>query len=239
MKQIWKECMSLPKTLQTAVCCVIALVSMVYAAFNGGELFDYFYCLATIPFVCLPMILSLLFRWNFHIAAYSVFTLYAMGPIVGAVYDVYYHVSWWDDLLHILAGVIFAVCGTYLVHAVNKGNKTTYLLNALFGFMVSVTIAVIWEIFEFSSDMLLGSDMQADTIINAVITKVGRTDGGVTAFENISEVIIDGKKLGLGGYLDIGLIDTMQDMIVETVGALVYFFYAIFDRERHPLIRKI
>ena len=236
MKQTWKECMSLPKTLQTGFCCLVAVATLVYLRIFGGELFDYFYCLATIPFVCLPAILSVLFHWNFNLIAYSVFTFYAMGPIIGAVYDVYYMVPWWDDLLHTLAGVIFAICGTYLIHAVNRGNKSTVLLNAIFGLMVSISIAVIWEIFEFSSDMLLGSDMQADTIISTITTKIGRTDGGVTVFENIKEVSVDGTSLGLGGYLDIGLVDTMQDMIVETLGALVYFIYAVIDKERHPFI---
>ena len=40
---------------------------------------------------------------------------------------------------------------------------------------------------------------------------------------------MNGQELGLGGYLDIGLIDTMQDLIVNFIGAFVFsvigFFY--------------
>ena len=46
---------------------------------------------------------------------------------------------------------------------------------------------------------------------------------------NIEEVLIHGEPLGLGGYLDIGLIDTMEDLFVNFIGAVVFsiigFFY--------------
>jgi hypothetical protein len=48
--------------------------------------------------------------------------------------------------------------------------------------------------------------------------------------------VVDGQSLGINGYLDIGLIDTMHDMIIETVGALVFPIYVLIDRNKHPLI---
>jgi hypothetical protein len=80
--------------------------------------------------------------------------------------------------------------------------------------------------------------MQADTIINTVITKINITDGSVRVFENVTDTAINGQSLGINGYLDIGLFDTMNDMFVETMGALVYFIYAVIDRGRHPLIER-
>ena len=40
--------------------------------------------------------------------------------------------------------------------------------------------------------------------------------------QNITDVVINGESLGLGGYLDIGLIDTMGDLIVNFIGAAVF-----------------
>ena len=41
--------------------------------------------------------------------------------------------------------------------------------------------------------------------------------------------MVNGQELGVGGYLDIGLIDTMQDLIVNFIGAFIFsvigFFY--------------
>ena len=237
--KIIKFGLSKAKLIVTAICCLFSLLSILVVYRSNGETFDYFYCLATIPFVCLPALLSIIFKWKLNFGFYIVFSLYALGPILGAVYALYYITWWWDDLLHALAGVIFAICGAYIAIVLNKNGKTHYLLSALFGLFFSMGIAVLWELFEYSSDMLLGSDMQADTIVNYIATKVGRNDGGLTVFEEIQDVIIDGKPLNLGGYLDIGLIDTISDMAVETAGGILYLIYAVIDRERHPLIASI
>ena len=102
--------------------------------------------------------------------------------------------------------------------------------------LLSISIAVVWEIFEYSSDVFLHSDMQADTIIEAIYTKINRTDGLADVYEGITETVVNGQSLGINGYLDIGLIDTMHDMIIETVGALIFPIYVLIDRNKHPMI---
>ena len=78
--------------------------------------------------------------------------------------------------------------------------------------------------------------MQADTIVDFINTKINRTDGIVDSYNGITETIVNGQSLGINGYLDIGLIDTMNDMIIETVGALVFLVYALVDKNKHPMI---
>ena len=228
--------LSKAKVIITTLCCLLGLVSIAFVYQSNGETFDYFYCLATIPFACLPTLMSILFKWNLHPGFYAIFSFYTIGPILGAVYSLYYVTWWWDDLLHALAGVLFAVCGAYGAIALNKKNQTSYLLSALFGLLFTMGIAVLWEFFEFSADLLLGSDMQADTVVTYLATKMGTTNGDRIIFDNIGEVLIDGKSLGINGYLDIGLIDTIKDMAIETAGGVLYFIYALLDRDRHPLI---
>lgn len=230
--------LSKARIITTAVCCLFALASMMFVHKNSGETFSYFYCLVTIPFVCLPALGGVLFKWRFNLGFYIVFSLYALGPLLGAVYTLYYITPWWDDLLHALAGTLFAVVGGYLAVVLNREGRTSCLLAALFGLLFTMGIAVLWEFFEYGADLLLGSDMQADTVVHYIATKLGRTDGGVSVFQNIEEVLINGEPLGLGGYVDIGLTDTMTDMAVETAGGLVYLVYALIDRDRHPLICK-
>lgn len=52
----------------------------------------------------------------------------------------------------------------------------------------------------------------------------------VVAVPGIDRVTVNGEDLGLGGYLDIGLIDTMKDLFVNFIGAVVFsvigYFYA-------------
>ena len=224
------------KLALTLALCLAGLLSTIYVAMTTGELFSYFYCLATVAFVALPLVMSVLFRWKMNLFFYLLFTFYTVGPLLGAVYNFYYLTSWWDILLHLLAGTVFAVVGGQLAYALNRNRETSYLFAALFGVLLSISIAVVWEIFEYSSDVFLHSDMQADTVITSIVTKINRTDGLADAYRDITETVVDGQSLGINGYLDIGLIDTMHDMIIETVGALVFPIYVLIDRNKHPLI---
>ena len=235
-EKLEKVGLSVFKVVLTTVLALIGLLSTIYVAVVNNELFSYFYCLATIPFVALPLYLSIRYKWKMNLFFYILFSFYAFGPLLGAVYNFYYFISWWDILLHVLAGTVFAVVGSQLASVLNKRNQTSYMFAAVFGVLVSIVIAVLWEFFEYSSDVFLNSDMQADTIINVINTKINRTDGITDSFTNITETLVNGQSLGIVGYLDIGLIDTMHDMINETLGALVFLVYVLIDRNKHPMI---
>lgn len=227
------------KVIFTSVLCLFCLGSIIYVALTSNELFSYFYCIATFCFVLLPLALSITFKWKMSNLFYIVFTIYTFGPILGAVYNFYYHISWWDIFLHVTAGAVFAAVGTMLAEHLNRGNKTNFILVAMFGLLLSIGIAVFWEFFEYGSDALLNSDMQADTIITDIYTKINRTDGLTDVFENITITTVNGESLNIAGYLDIGLIDTMWDMITETIGAVVVFLFILFTKNKFPLIKSV
>ena len=107
---------------------------------------------------------------------------------------------------------------------------------AVVAFCFSMTIGVLWEFFEFAMDHLVLFDMQKDTIINTISTVNLDPNHGTRAviIRDIQDVILvlgDGTQqaLGLGGYLDVGIIDTMKDLFVNFIGAVVFsiigFFY--------------
>ena len=104
------------------------------------------------------------------------------------------------------------------------------LFIAIVAFCVSMTIVVIWEFFEFGIDWLIGYDMQKDTVIHTIrsvmLDPAGRNVPYVIS--NITQTAVNEQELGLGGYLDIGLIDTMQDLIVNFIGALVFSVLGCF-----------
>ena len=95
-----------------------------------------------------------------------------------------------------------------------------------------MTIGVLWEFFEFGMDMFFHTDMQKDTVIAAVYSAAldPTQTNKVVAIPDIREVLVNGRDLGAGGYLDIGLIDTMKDLFVNFIGAVVFsvigFVYA-------------
>ena len=158
------------------------------------------------------------------------------AEILGEVNAFYVVVPNWDTMLHTLNGFLAAAVGFSMVILLNDDERLTFHLSpfflALVAFCFSMTIGVLWEFFEFSMDYFFGFDMQKDTVIHSihsVLLDPTRTNTVVT-IPNIQDVVINGQSLGVGGYVDIGIIDTMKDLFVNFVGAVVYsitgFFYA-------------
>ena len=67
----------------------------------------------TLGLVLLPAIMEKLFRCRLCLSVYIFALLYAVGPMMGQCWNFYYTISWWDKLLHISGGVMFAIVGAY------------------------------------------------------------------------------------------------------------------------------
>lgn len=138
-------------------------------------------------------------------------------------------------MLHTLNGFLAAAIGFSLVDILNRDERAKFNLSPLYmavvAFCFSMTIGVMWEFFECGMDLFFGMDTQKDTIVNSINTVMLDPTGGnqVIHIGDINSVIVNGKELGLGGYLDIGLLDTMKDLFVNFIGAVVFsiigFFY--------------
>ena len=195
-------------------------------------------------FVCsLTLILFLVpafFQKNFGIELTTTLEIIIMlfifaAEILGEIGAYYVKVPLWDTMLHTVNGFLCAAIGFSLVDLLNRNNRFKFHLSPLYlsivAFCFSMTIGVLWEMFEFSADMLFATDMQKDFVVGR-ISSVSLDDtlsNKAVVLDNITEVYINGEPLGLGGYLDIGIIDTMKDLIVNFVGAVVFsvigFFY--------------
>ena len=138
-------------------------------------------------------------------------------------------------------GFLCAAVGFSLVLLLNDNEKLTFDLSpfflALVAFCFSMTVGVMWEFFEFGVDRLLNFDMQKDTIVNmvsSVMLDPAKANHSIAVREIADVILVHGdgtqQALGLGGYLDIGLYDTMKDLFVNFIGAVVFsvigFVYA-------------
>ena len=99
-------------------------------------------------------------------------------------------------------------------------------------FSFAMMIASLWEIAEFSIDRLFDVDMQKDTVINEVNSMLLSDNGNVVVKNKISSMTI-GKYI-VNGYLDIGLYDTINDMVCAIIGSLIFIIY-IFYKEKKLL----
>ena len=153
------------------------------------------------------------------------------AEILGELKAYYINVPFWDTMLHTTTGFLAAAVGFSLCDIFNRNENIKFDLSPFFlafvAFCFSMTVGVLWEFFEFGMDFFTGSDMQKDTVINAIHTTMldPTKSNRVVHITGITDVILsDGTSLGLGGYLDIGIIDTMKDLFVNFIGAVVFSF---------------
>lgn len=162
------------------------------------------------------------------------------AEIMGEIQEYYLVIPFWDTILHTINGFLFAAIGFSLVNLLNEDKRISMSLSPLYialtAFCFSMTIGVLWEFFEWGMDSFFGLDMQKDTIVTA-FNSVTLDPGGHNIpyhVNNVADTVLvfaDGsqKSLSLGGYLDTGLYDTMMDLLVNFIGAVVFsvigFFY--------------
>lgn len=158
------------------------------------------------------------------------------AEILGEINSFYTIIPGWDTMLHTINGFLFAAVGFALVDLFNRSKRFTFELSPLFlaivAFCFSMTIGVLWEFFEFGMDQMLGTDMQKDFVVQQVNSVLLNPDGlNIVAHETIDSLLVNGQDWMEfpGGYIDIGLIDTMKDLQVNFIGAVAFsiigFFY--------------
>ena len=200
-----------------------------------------FLCGLTLLLMIVPSIFSRRLRIELPGTLEIIILLFIFAAeILGEINSFYIRVPNWDTMLHTLNGFLCAAIGFVLVDMLNRSDRFSFKLSpvylAIVAFCFSMTVGVLWEFFEYFGDLLLGLDMQKDTVLHAIRTvELDPTRSNkVVAIKDIADVIVvhgDGTQqvLGLGGYLDVGLNDTMKDLIVNFIGAVVFsiigFFY--------------
>lgn len=160
--------------------------------------------------------------------------------ILGELGEFYTHIYWWDTALHTLNGFLAAAVGFSLVFLMNHNAKSLRLAPifvALLTFSFSMTIGILWEFGEFSADNFLRTDMQKDAIVQRVESfRLSPSNNELMHITNIYETDIhsydkSGRKITTiikGGYLDVGIRDTMKDLFVNLIGAVIFSIFGFF-----------
>lgn len=195
-----------------------------------------FLCGLTLLLLTIPSLVQITFKVELPTTLEIIILIFIFAAeILGEISEFYLVFPFWDTVLHMLNGFLAAAIGFSLVDLLNRSERTVFQLSPLFtaivAFCFSMTIGVVWEFFEFGMDSLFNLDMQKDTVIHTIRSVTLDPSGHNIPYviKGIGETAVNGQELGIGGYLDIGLIDTMQDLIVNFAGAFVFsiigFFY--------------
>ena len=221
----------------------ILVVATMVAQFFNGNYENVMLCVLTLILFTLPSLISFCER-RLHIDLPDTLEVIVLlfifsAEILGEIQEFYILIPGWDTVLHTLNGFLCAAIGFSIVNILNGDKHTSMHLSpfymAVTAFCFSMTIGVLWEFFEWGMDNLAGLDMQKDTVLTGFNTVMLDPQGRNVAYHvrNVTDTILvfaDGStmSMGLGGYLDIGLMDTMKDLLVNLIGAVVFSFFGYF-----------
>jgi len=218
----------------------ILVIAVMVAQFFNGDFESVFLCALTLVLFLLPTVFERALMIDLPNTLEIVIMLFIFAAeILGEISSFYTTFKCWDTILHTINCFLCAAIGFALVDMLNRTEKFSLSLSPVFmsivAFCFSMTIGVLWEFFECGMDQLMMLDMQKDAVVNSISSVMLDPSGlnNRVMIQDIVDTIVvtgDGQQisLGLGGYLDIGLMDTMKDLFVNFIGAVVFSVIGYF-----------
>ena len=197
-----------------------------------GNYHNVFLCLLTLVLFVIPFFIEDKFKVTIPSVLEIIILLFIFSAeILGEIQNFYNIIPNWDTILHNLNGFLAAAIGFSLIDILNRTDKVHIALSPIFvalvAFCFSMTVGVVWEFFEYTADSILSTDMQKDTIISKMssvnLTNTNAFDPEIITGIDKTTIHYNNNSITIpNGYLDIGLIDTMEDLIVNFIGALTF-----------------
>lgn len=226
---------------------ILVIICMILQLIHG-DIANAFLCLLSLILLLLPIIIQRKFEITLPNTLEIIIYLFIFSAeILGEINNFYHLIPYWDTILHTLNGFLATAVGFSLIDLLNKNSKKFSLSPiylCLVAFCFSMTIGILWEFFEYAADKFILLDMQKDEIVTKISTvTLDETESNKTVIiKDIDYTILydqTGKELAKikGGYLDIGINDTMKDLFVNFIGAVIFcvfgYFYLTEGKEKH------
>ena len=200
--------------------------------FMNGNIQNGFLCILSLFLFLLPSLAENIFKIDLpEVLEIAIYLFIFSAEILGEINNFYGLIPSFDNVLHTINGFLSASIGFSLIYLLNeniKNVKLSPIFVAIVAFCFSMTIGVIWEFFEYGVDKTIHYDMQKDEYINEIhtVTLDPMQSNKVITVDDINYTILydqnNNELVRLNGYLDIGLNDTMKDLIVNFIGAVIF-----------------
>ena len=212
----------------------LIIICMVRELINGDYV-NAMFCILSLILFLLPSIIEKKFKIDFPSILESIIYIFIFAAeILGEINNFYGNVPYWDIALHTTSGFLLGSIGFSLIYLLNEKTtsiKLSPIFVALVSFCFSMTVGIVWEMFEYGMDVVFKTDMQKDEYVEVIRTVDldPEFDNNVVTVDGIEYTIAYDKKgnelVKFDGYLDIGLHDTMLDLIVNFIGALIFSIF--------------
>lgn len=184
------------------------------------------------------------FRVGYILTVLIIFS--ACGGLLGSSYNVYMILPWFDSLLHAVSGILFFAAGFMLGEVFfGKDNVNKHFFGKLaFAIFFSTTVGVAWEFFEYLISETMGFDMLEDAMVTDIQSYLlSQSHNVAIELNDITQTVItyDGGKEWVinGGYMDLGLYDTLNDLLIAAAGTVSIAIVSIISFYKFPKFNKM
>ncbi len=198
------------------------LFLLLLLSWRTGEYLKVWYVLLGMAALFFPRLLARTFRVQLTVACECLSVAVIFGCCaMGEVLDLYARFPVWDDIMHLVSGFLFCAFGFAVWELRDGGGR------AGAGFCFATTAGVAWEMVEYFCDRVFYTDMQKDTLVTALSSHLLSVGAGSRKLFDIHASTID--EISLSGVLDIGLYDTMNDLVMASIGAVIFLIIYRID----------
>lgn len=225
--------MKTQKRTKIEIVLYISVILTIVRQFFLGSYANMFLGILTLLLFSLPKVIEKRLGVNIPTGLETVILIFIYSAeILGEINAFYVRIPIWDTILHTTNGFLMAAIGFALIDIFNRSEKFSIRMSPFFvafvAFCFSMTVGVVWEFFEFGMDWFFRLDMQKDWILPTISSVKLNPDGAnVPIRVAVESLVVNGEEWNLGGYLDIGLVDTMKDLLVNFVGAIIFSLVGI------------
>lgn len=220
---------------------MLVIATIVIQAVHGNY-YNVLLCVLTLVLFLIPAFVDRRLNIKLPSVLEIIILLFAFSAeILGEINNFYGTFQSWDTMLHTLNGFMMAAIGFALIDILNNDPHFHFTASPLFvafvAFCFSMTVGVVWEFFEFSMDYFFHTDMQKDFIygtiasVNTAVNPGG--ENSAVVIENVRTTldgVVNGEAVQFkyNGYIDIGIKDTMKDLMVNCLGAVIFSILGVF-----------
>ncbi len=166
--------------LSTLYVIFMAILSFYYH--NTGESFKSIVAIGGIACGAIPLLLALFTKLQFNLPIVISYLIFLVGSqYLGSICG-WYGLGWWDTFMHFISGAILAFAGIALYERMihrNAGKEISAWFVFLFTLSFAALGGVLWEVYEFSSDQLLGMNLQGGGNTDTMTDLIADTIGGL------------------------------------------------------------
>ncbi len=146
-----------------------------------------YYVLLSLTAILLLFVPSLIYKLLELKKIYAISFLYyiflVLAFVIGMMFNGYARIPFWDKFVHMVSGLVFTLLGSCLYYVLKTDRiveASDYKLLSFFSVCFSITVAAVWEIYEYILNLLLHTDPQRalttgvnDTMLDIIVCLIG------------------------------------------------------------------